>query len=377
MAVIDGLIGVAAMRNAAILCVITMPVALCCGNVRGYDAAEPGGAKFVVYASEENAELRSSLFRVLQGAEKVARIEKAESLAEALASPAEVVVLVLPKQTPPPEPGTLAELKKRKLVGIGFGAAQLFGQLGLEIKGGACAHFTGDLPMLTVSQSTLLGAPPKVASFGVLREGYEFSNKFGPIDCFAMCLPAHEAKELKVDALARWADNLNYAPVVTQGNYMLIGIPLPATQWATPFADLVRAACLKLQEAERQEFPKLDHQVTQPGTYHFELAKLNTVDKPYNRTFYFRFDGPKRVTAVLKQDGSDHVMMFFTGEDENHTNLTRRDGGPGAKLGVIVDIEQRDIDAVGDRYWRLDITNFGASAAACDLTISIDALQVK
>ncbi len=365
------------MRVALILSVVTTLLMPCCGGSRGGENSPSTGPKFVVYASEENADLRSSVFRVLQGAEKVARIEKADSLEAALASEAQVLVLVLPKLPPMLEPGTLAQLKQRKVVGIGFGAAQLFGQLGLEIKGGACAHFTEDLPRLTVTPSTLLGQSQNGETFEVLRSGYEFSSKYGRIDCFAMHLPAVEARELNVDGLARWADDANYAPVVRQGDYILIGIPLPATQWATPFANLVRSACLKLDEKEPEAFPVARHKVTEPGTYKFELAKRNSVDEPYRRTFYFRFDDATRVSAELKQDGSDEVMMLFTGEDEKHTKITRRDGGPKARIGIIVDLDRADIEAVKDRYWTLDITNFGASAADCDVTISIEKLPAN
>src|SRR5436309_5620480 len=120
----------------------------------------PANARFVVYAAEEDAELGSSLVRVLRGTEKVSKFAKADTLEKALESEADVLVMVLPKREPPkPDQKTLEVLKKRKIVGIGYGAAQLFGQLGLEINGGNCAHGVNGPPNVTVPQSELLGKP--------------------------------------------------------------------------------------------------------------------------------------------------------------------------------------------------------------------------
>ena len=62
-----------------------------------------------------------------------------ESLKRAVASGAEVLVIVLPRSRDPYSDDLIEGLKKKKVIGIGYGAAQLFGQLELEINGGACA----------------------------------------------------------------------------------------------------------------------------------------------------------------------------------------------------------------------------------------------
>ena len=103
--------------------------------------------KFVVYASKADAEFGSSLFRVLRGKGDRARFDKAETIEQAVVSEADVLVMVMPKR----EKWILESLKKRKIIGIGYGAAQLFGQLGLAINGGACAHGVEMPPSLTIA----------------------------------------------------------------------------------------------------------------------------------------------------------------------------------------------------------------------------------
>src|SRR5579863_8075212 len=86
--------------------------------------------RFVVYASEEDEELGSSLLRVLRSKDKVERFARAGTIEKAAESDADVLVLAIVKsQLPKLEPQTLEALKTRKIVGIGPGAAQLFGQM--------------------------------------------------------------------------------------------------------------------------------------------------------------------------------------------------------------------------------------------------------
>jgi hypothetical protein len=143
--------------------------------------------KFVVYASEADAEFGSSLFRVLRGKGERARFDIAETIEQAVASVADVLVLVLPKrELPKLEIGTLESLKNRKTIGIGIGAAQLFGQLGLEINGGACAHGVKAPPSLTIGKSELLGEPKNAEPCPVLQEAAETIADDAKVDIFGL-----------------------------------------------------------------------------------------------------------------------------------------------------------------------------------------------
>ncbi len=216
--------------------------------------------KFVVYSSEKDAELRSSLFKVLRGKEKVTRLQKAETIEKAVASEADVLVLLLPKrELPKLEKGTLQALKKRKIIGIGFGAAQLFGQLGLEINGGNCAHGVLGPPSVMICTSKLMGEPKNAKPLLVLREAAEPEPDAHSADFFAVFLPPSEEKSSVVDVIARWTSDANYAPIVRQDNCVLIGIPVPSTRWTEPYAELIRHKFVG---------------ITQPGVLTKTLEKL-------------------------------------------------------------------------------------------------------
>jgi hypothetical protein len=329
---------------------------------------------FVVYASEEDAEFGSSLFRVLRGNEKFARFDKAQTIEKAIASEADVLVLVLPKrELPKLEKGILEALKKRKIIGIGYGAAQLFGQLGLEINGGNCAHGVAAPPSVMVGKSELLGEPKNAKPLLVLREAAESEPDARKADFFGLFLPPREEKSSVVDVIARWTSDANYAPIVRQGNCVLIGIPVPSTRWTAPYADLIREMCLAMHERRLEVYSTARREVTRPGTYEFKLAKRGSIDPPFTKSFYFHFTEAKRFSAQLEHAGSDSVMLIFMGQDENRTHWTRQDARQRETLKITTDISREDIEKLGDRYWKLNVTNFAANTAVeCKLTIKIE-----
>ncbi len=329
---------------------------------------------FVVYTSANDADFGSSLFGVLRGKGKVTRLEKADTIEKAVASEANVVVLVLPKHDRPKlEKRTLEALKTHKIVGIGYGAAQIFGQLGLEINGGQCAHGVAGPPSVTIGESGLLGKPQNAVPVLVLEKGAEAELDADKRDLFAMFLPRHGENSSAVDAIARWTSNANYAPIVRQGNCVLIGISVPATQWTAPYANLIRATCLALHERRVEAYATIRREVTKPGTYEFKLAKGGSTDQPFTKMFYFHITEPKRFSAKLEYAGSDSVMLMFMGQDEGLTHSTRQDAHRAETLNITTIINRRDIEKLGERYWTLDVTNFGAkSAVDCKLTITIE-----
>jgi len=334
---------------------------------------KPAAARFVVYAAEDNSELGSSLFRVLRGDEKVSRFAKADTLQKAIESEADVLVLVLPqRELPKLDKTVLDALKKRKIVGIGFGAAQLFGKLGLEINGGHCAHGVSGPPSVNVPKSELLGEPNIEEPIAVFRDDDEPPPNADRLDAFAVYLPPGKDSLAGLDPIARWNSDSNYAPIVRQGNCVLIGVPGPATRWTAEFADLIRKTCLALNERQLKKFSTVKRALTKPGTYKFTLARHGSTDVPSGKSFYFTFSKSQQFSAKLEHAGSDNVMMLFMGQDENRNHWTRKDARQQEELTIEADITDADIESVGDRYWKLDITNFGAAHSSnCELTIVI------
>ena len=333
--------------------------------------------RFVVYASEADTEFGSSLFRALYSNGKRERFVKAQTIEQAVESEADVLILVLPaREVPRLKEGTLESLKKRKIVGVGYGAAQLFGQLGLEINGGACMHSVQGPPSLTICKSDLLGEAKLTEPLLALRETAIAEPNAVKLDLFAVFIPPRGSKASIVDAIARWTTDMNYAPIVRQGNCILVGIPAPATQWTPAYADLIREACLALQERKFETHSTARWEVTKPGTYEFKLAPRDSTDLPFDKTYYFQFTEAKGFQAQLEHKGSNSMMLLFMGQGEGQDHWTRMDGRQGETLKINVQISGTDIIKLGDRYWTLQVTNFGDNMSAeCKLTITIEEPQ--
>ena len=367
-----------AMRTSVLACCLIITV-----RVISLSAADPDTEsksvppRFVVYASEADSELGSSLFRALYSNGKRERFVKAQTIEQAVESEADVLVLVLPaRELPRLEMGTLESLKKRKIVGIGYGAAQLFGQLGLEINGGACMHGVEGPPSLTVCKSDLLGEPKHTDPLLAFRETAIAEPNAVKLDLFAVFIPPHGPLASVVDSIARWTTDMNYAPIVRQGNCILIGIPAPATKWTPAYADLVRDACLALQERKFETYSTARWEVTKPGTYEFKLAPHDSTDQPFNKTFYFQFTEAKAFHARLDHKGSNSMMLLFMGKDEGRNHWTRMDARQGETLKIKAEISRDDIKELAGRFWILEVTNFGGNMPAeCTLTITIEELQ--
>jgi hypothetical protein len=300
------------------------------------------------------------------------------------------------KQLPKLEPKTVEALKKRKIIGLGSGAARLFGQIGLEINLGACAHFGAAPPKIKIVKSELLGEPKSKDSISIVEQLAESKPEREPqadededvqepappaatavpmYDNFAVFLPPSNSESSGIDVLARWADDSNYAPNVRQGNCILIGVPVPATRWTEAYTNFIQEACQALYERKLQDSSAAHRNLTKPGVSKFKLAKRGSTQEPFNKTFYFRFSAETKFTARLEHSGSDNVMMLFMGDGQNENRLhwTRQDSRNGEALEISADISPQDIEALADRYWTLNITNFGMNSPVdCKLTIEFE-----
>jgi hypothetical protein len=333
---------------------------------------KPATPKFAIYASEEDADFRSTLFKVLHGNDKESRFDLADKIEKVVSSEAEVLILVLPRRellTVKKE--TLKALKTRKIIGIGYGAATLFGKLGLEINGGA--HFGEVPPAVTIVKSQLLGEAKNSEPLSVLQKVDVTVPNADKVDNFAMFLPTWGENSTVVDAIARWTSDANYAPIVRQGNCVLIGIPVPATRCTAAYTDLFREICRALYARELERFSTARRELTKPGTYEFKLAQGRSTDQPSSRTFFFRFTEACRFKAHLEHAGSDSVMLIFMGEDEGRTHWNRQDARRGESLQIRAEISQQDIEKLRDRYWKLKVTNFRVNQTVkCKLAITIE-----
>jgi len=339
-------------------------------------AQGPARPKFAIYSEAADAELASSLLRVLRDKEeKVTRVARVDTVEAAAESNADVLILVMTqRETRKFEKQVLDALKERKIIGIGFGAAQLFGQLGLEISGGNCMHGIFQPTTIKIVKCALLGDAERADPVPVFAENpQETELNVSEIDFFAMFAPPRGKNAAAVDVIARWSKDMNYAPIVRQGNCILVGVPVPATLWSSAYSELMRNVCLRVQKQKLEPFATARRELTKAGTYKFTLAKRDSPDEPFSKTFFFRFSEPRKITARLEHSGSKAVMLLFMGEDENHAHWARKDARQEEALEIITEISREDIDAIGDRHWTVDVTNFDAdSIAECKLTIAIE-----
>ena len=174
-----------------------------------------------------------------------------------------------------------------------------------------------------------------------------------------MFLPPSKEKPSVVDVIARWTSDANYAPIVRQGNCVLIGIPVPSTRWTEAYGELIREMCLALHERKLEAYSTAHREVTKPGTYEFKLAKRGSIDPPFTKTFYFHFTVPKRFSARLEHAGSDSVMLIFMGDDEKRTHWTRKDARQQETLKIATEHQSRGypktgrslLEAKRDQFW--------------------------
>jgi hypothetical protein len=106
--------------------------------------------------------------------------------------------------------------------------------------------------------------------------------------------------------------------------------------------------------------------------YPLTLAKGRSTTEASQYERYLRFSKPTIFSVTLAIAVSDHVMLLFMGEKREH--WTREDGGDGETLTITIDITEADLQAIGDRYWHMKVTNFDAEhTATCELTIDYQA----
>lgn len=323
-------------------------------------------ADFAIILDEDAKQAEASLRECLAGQGPKPKIESYQTLEQAVAADSEVLVIVMPRQRVEYSADLLEELKQRKVIGIGYGAAQLFGQMELEIKGGACAH--GAITDLSVQQSVLLAGqwePKQIAAYDEQARG----------DQFGMYIPKLSELVAHVDVVARRADRENYAPIVRQSNFVLIGLSYHADAWSDDLRKLVHDIATELRAAEAQPFRKPTRPLLAPGQHPFRLGKSRSTEELFSKTFYLKFNRPTLFTATLQHADSQNMMMLFMGEKER-LHWTREDARAGEPLRVAIEISEQDLERIGDNYWTLSITNFDRdNPAACVLNVEYDAGQ--
>lgn len=328
------------------------------------------GNEFTLFAPDQNPDAIAALSRALCP-EKPADVEVVDTIQKAIKSKADVLVLFLSRQTAPSLVSeTISDLRTKKILGIGYGAAKVFGDLGLEINGGACAHDTLDhSPEIAIQPSPLCPEMKgrKIVAFRIADTATDDEMQ-RPDYNFAMYLPRKHETTQFVEAIARWKGDDNYAPIVQQGNHILVGLAAPPQGWTMEYTTLITTVAGALAKSPSVPFTKAEWDLCQPGEYEFELAEGRSTNELFDRVFHFRFEKPVVFSASLQQTGSASVMVLFMGEGGQH--WSRRDGKLGENPRIDAKISKDDIERIGAGYWSLKVTNFDRDARPkCKLSI--------
>ena len=353
---------------------LTLSLVVCALNSSVFcqetDNSNAKTAKYVIYSEPKDAQLGASLFRVLIGADKNVRFEKAETMDKAIESDANVIVVVATGRIRGEgkfnwnlDKESLDSLKKRKVIGIGYGASQLFEDMGLEIHGGKCAHFR-QIPNIVIASNELIDPKSVSGPVEVLKDQADLVG----MDVFAMHIPQTSDEAKFVEAIARFKDQMNYSPIVRQGNYILIGIPIQVPKWTNEYEHLISEICMNFHARHPEDFKVIDRELAKPGKYTIDLAEGRSTDRPSSKDYYFRFDKPTKLSFELTHPGRQGIMMMFRGGNGAHTK--RLDAKDRASLQIDVEISNEDIQEAGEKYGELHITNFGPESVSCKLDIS-------
>jgi len=332
---------------------------------------------FAVSLADTASGSSEAIIEILEDGNEQRAVVVVDTIEEAIARDPEVVILRAERDRETSE-GTLEGLRNHKVIGIGYGAAQLFGHLGLEINDGACAHDPDNPPRISLSENTLIGhsgSPESLVAFELPRDA-----QGGDVN-FAMYTPERSHLCSVVEVVARWTGDEDYGPIVRQGNHIMIGLDAPPLTWTPPYRTLFKDLSEAMYARELEPFARVEWPIAPPGTYQIHLGTTDCTEDVH----HFRFSEPTTFTAHLEHHGSKHIALLFMGENREH--WTRKDTSnapcrvpetsgqveaddaiPGyfdeSPLEISIDITDGDILSVGERYWTLTVANYDSEHAA-------------
>ena len=312
-------------------------------------------------------------FAGLLGEGPAARVNIVGSLDDAFDDDSDVLVLDLDfRRDEKLSPERIASLGQRRIIAMAPGADWLCAQLDeIEFHGG---NVTGDLPMLGVD-SVLLGkwtADGPIRPFNELQDApsAEWTSQTPRV---YFCAGNVAEYRPGVDYILVAEKLETCAVVIRQANFVFAGVQAHPDDYSEDYRSLIRRVAFALAARPIEALVPIvvERQVHPPGIIHFEL---NPGSSSENRTrvFYFRFERPTAFTATLEHTGSNAMMLLFAGGKKGLYG-TREDTETGKTLTVAANISDASIQALGHRYWMLNVTNFDSdNGASATLTVRYD-----
>jgi hypothetical protein len=211
---------------------------------------------YALFAPGQTEKSTSALTALFTNEGKNASLAIVKTLPDAIASKADILVLAMNESDfNALGPYDAAALKKCKIIGIGFGAAKLFGGAGLKISAGNCAH--GFEPRILVQENATTPKEGFDEVFGVYSP-YSQTYPAGDVDYmpFGIYLgDKHPEIRPGLDVIARYSGDAKYTPVVREGNAVLVGFNPHAEDWSPPFRALMAIVATELNATSSNLVP--------------------------------------------------------------------------------------------------------------------------
>jgi len=335
-------------------------------------ADDDASADFCIYSSQADATYAGEVRDVLTEFDESITVVVADSLEKAVAADAEVLIVAMPATRQIYSAELLAAIKGKKVIGMDFGAAQLFSQLRLLINGGACHFLTPKyhVPRLKMEGSEQSGDSSPMSTFHPYQHVLTGGN-FGVYVSKKYTFSEH------IDVIARCEYQPEYAPLVRQDNFVLVGYAAHPMYWNPRYRQLFSQVAQLLLSQEMVTTTPVEPPTAKPGVYEGTLAIRRAPGGKFQQELGFQFDQPTQLSAMLEHSGSEAMMLLFRGElDSRH--WTRKDAKTGEVLTIHADITEEDIRGNRGRYWILDVVNFDqVNHAQCKLTIELTPLETR
>lgn len=195
---------------------------------------------YTIFAPREGKESIALLSQIL-GAVRQATVNVASDFQSAIEAPSDVLLIWMDFDVPPFffSPGTKRTLtaaqfepfRKKKVIGIGYGAGMLFETLGLKAYERSGGKASQDME-IQIKPNSLCGQleGQKVSTFAQEGEG-----------CFGFYRPEEVTG---IEEIARHTSigpngqpNTDYAAIVKEGNFILVGLAAPTSRWSKEYQD--------------------------------------------------------------------------------------------------------------------------------------------
>jgi hypothetical protein len=313
----------------------------------------------------------AELKRLLSG-EDISLVNVVPTLQAAVGSSSEVLVLFMDKEAffEHYEKQLLPGLLKRKVVGIGDGAAQIFGSLGLDICALHCGRDLSPRPEVQTRPATLFPdlKPQRLTAFDMADSRSDSQSLFDWNFAVSLIDPTIRRS---VQPLAVLSAAPDFAAVTLQGNFILSGVAAPPRLWTPPYKTFFATAVRGLLAAPLKPFVSNVKEVALPGEFAFDLLPYSRGTDGWLRTLRFQFDKPCLLSVTLGQSGSDNGCLTL---GSTFRFSGRRDCKPGEQVEITELIRLDDLGPAGPtgpRYdWRVNVANHDTKASAkCRLKI--------